>query len=151
MRLTGEIHMKHMRGFTLIELMIVVVIVGILAAIGYPSYREQVLKSRRVDGVSALTEAAQRLERCYTQYIAYNNNNCASVAASTFTSVTSGEGYYAVTSILGGADALAAQTFTLYAAPQGDQVNDLKCGTLSLAHDGTKGETGTATDVLDCF
>ena len=55
--------MKINRGFTLVELMIVVAIVAILAAIGYPSYQNSVQKSRRADGRAALQEAAARQER----------------------------------------------------------------------------------------
>jgi prepilin-type N-terminal cleavage/methylation domain-containing protein len=53
-------------GFTLIELMIVVVVIGILAAIAYPSYQEHVRKARRADAQTALLELAQFMERHYT-------------------------------------------------------------------------------------
>lgn len=58
-------HLKK-KGFTLIEVMIVVVIVGILAAIGFPSYKESVKKSRRADAQGALQGLAQAMEREYT-------------------------------------------------------------------------------------
>ena len=65
------------RGFTLIELMIVVAIIGILAAIAVPQYLDYVTRSRRADGQSTLLQVAQALERCYTQFSAYNNTSCA--------------------------------------------------------------------------
>lgn len=61
--------MAHRRGngFTLIEIMIVVAVVGVLAAIAYPSYQEQVRRSRRADAQAVLTEATQWMERFHTQ------------------------------------------------------------------------------------
>ncbi|HET7586680.1 MAG TPA: type IV pilin protein [Gammaproteobacteria bacterium] len=58
---------RNVRGFTLIELMIVVAIVAIIAAIAYPSYRQSVIKSDRSDAKVALQRAAQALERCYAE------------------------------------------------------------------------------------
>ncbi len=65
--------MNH-RGFTLIELMIVVAVVGILAAIAYPSYQEQVRKSRRADGAAVLMQNAQFLERFFTENGRYDQD-----------------------------------------------------------------------------
>jgi type IV pilus assembly protein PilE len=55
--------MSSVRGFTLIEVMIVVVIVAILAAVGYPSYREHIARGQRSEGQQVLTEIAQRQEQ----------------------------------------------------------------------------------------
>jgi len=60
------------RGFTLTELLIAVAIVGILAAIAYPSYLEQIRKSRRADAEAVLLQAAQFMERIYSESGCYN-------------------------------------------------------------------------------
>ncbi len=72
-------------GFTLIEVMVVIVIVSILMAIALPSYRNSVLKSHRSDGTSGLTQCAALQERWFTKNNVYNANACPS---------TSPEGYY---------------------------------------------------------
>ncbi len=75
------------RGFTLIELMIVVAVVGILAAIAYPSYIDSVRKAHRADGKAALMEAAQKMEIYYARNTSYVG---ATIPA------TSEEGYFAI-------------------------------------------------------
>ncbi len=124
---------SKMRGITLLELMIVVVIISILAAVAYPSYKSQVHKTRRADGKSQLMLTAQALERCYTRSATYVG--CATVSFP----VTSQEGYYSVTAVGG----VTASTYTLAAAPVGDQTHDTKCGTLSLTSAGVQGASGT--------
>ena len=63
-------------GFTLIELLIAVAIVALLAAIAVPNYNRYVEKTRRTDATTALTRIAGQLERCYTQFSAYNDTGC---------------------------------------------------------------------------
>jgi type IV pilus assembly protein PilE len=66
-----HLHNYLLRGFTLIELMIVIVVVAILAAVGIPAYTNQIEKSRRADAISSILDTAQRLERCFTRNLSY--------------------------------------------------------------------------------
>ena len=75
------------RGFTLIELMITVAVVGILAAIAYPSYQEFIAKSKRAGGKAVLTMGQQWMERFYTENFSYKivrGSATSATAASTF-------------------------------------------------------------------
>ncbi len=114
-------------GVTLVELMVVVVILGILAAIAYPSYRAQVLRSHRSDAKIALEQAAQTLERCYTITPTYAT--CAPLqAVIDGTPTTSENGYYSI-------DFPAAPTalaFTVRATAVGGQLDDSDCRTFTL-------------------
>lgn len=70
---SGRFSHNGQRGFTLIELMIVLVIIGIVASIAYPSYTRYVQKSVRTDAHAGLMQAASELERCYTRTYAYSD------------------------------------------------------------------------------
>ncbi|HAJ93243.1 MAG TPA: hypothetical protein DCO71_11630, partial [Gammaproteobacteria bacterium] len=62
---------KKTRGFTLIELMMVLAVLSIIVAVGYPSYMEHVKKSRRAEGMGQLLELADRMERAYSDLGTY--------------------------------------------------------------------------------
>ncbi|TLM74825.1 type IV pilin protein [Microbulbifer harenosus] len=138
--------MTNQKGFTLIEMMIVVAIIGIIAGIAYPSYMESVRKSNRADAKASLNDVAQRLQRCFTTYNAYNNANCA-VAESLKDGATlnSGERFYAISAVIG------ATTYTLTAAPVSgkSQAADSKCASLTLTNTGVRNATGTLG--ADCW
>ena len=141
------------RGFTLIELMITVAVIGLLAAVAYPSYQSSVLKSRRSEAKAALTDAAQRLERYYTENNKYEGAKFCSagagctVAAKVFED-RSENGHYA----LDFANAPTVTAFTAVATPQGAQAADVLCGAFTLNEAGLRGVTGTAAaDPSKCW
>ncbi|MEL7968856.1 type IV pilin protein [Vreelandella neptunia] len=94
--LSGRSLLNGQRGFTLIELMIVLVIIGIVASIAYPSYTRYVQKSVRTDAHAGLMRAASELERCYTRTYTYSDcpiSNSSPESNYTIAVNVSGNGY----------------------------------------------------------
>lgn len=137
---------KESAGFTLIELVVAVSIIGILTAIAYPTYLDQVRKSRRSDAHTALTQLANSQEKfywncnSYTRFIlagsatAAVSANC-NQANSTlgYNTTTSSNGYYNLS--INPAD---ANGYTLRATATGAQLEDTACRTLTLTSTGQK-------------
>ena len=130
---------KH-RGFSLIELLITVAIIGILAVIAVPMYSDYVARSRQADGQAKLMQVAQDLERCYTQYSKYRYDSCSVVSADKVNEL-SDQGFYAIT-----APGITKSTFKLIATPQPEQAGDTDCATLTLTHLGEQSATGDDKD-----
>jgi type IV pilus assembly protein PilE len=121
------------QGFTLVELMVVVAVVAILAAIALPSYQNHVVKTNRTAAGACLSELAQFMERTYTENMTYNPNNfqlpalqCRNDLLARYTFSISG---------------LAARTYTLTATPTTLQ-KDTDCGSLTINHTGLRGAKG---------
>lgn len=128
-------------GFTLIELMIVVAVAGILTAIAYPSYQNQVRKARMSQAQADLLEVAQFMERCFASNNTYQN------CVRPFTvSPRTGTAYYDI-----GLVTPARTQFTLTATPRaaGGQSSQI-CGTLTLNQAGVKTFSGAAS-VAQCW
>ena len=137
------------RGFTLIELMIVVAIVGILSAIAYPSYAEYIRKGHRADARAGLLQAQQWLERASTATGVYPLT--AALPAS-LKVIPSDRYDITIVSPTGGVVADNSRTFTLTATPKGAQSGD-KCGNYTLNHTGLRGANGVTTGaiVTECW
>lgn len=144
---TGDIMERRtkrstIRGFTLIELMIVVAVIAILAAIAYPSYADSVRKGRRGQAKTDLLEVAQLLERYRTVNNSYQGFEIDAYEHSPRT----GTSYYDVS--LGN---LGVSTYTLTATPTGAQQEDKRCMALSINQAGVKSASGATGSASECW
>jgi type IV pilus assembly protein PilE len=131
------------RGVTLLELVVVIAVLGLLAALAIPSYLDQVRKGRRADGKALLLETAARMEQFFTE----NNRYTISFAELNLPAgATSQEGHYLLAVTAPDAACPIAGCFSLEAQPLGGQTAD-SCGTLTLTSSGTRGADGGA----DCW
>lgn len=123
-------------GFTLIELMIVVVIVAILAAVALPIYQSQIMRSRRVDAKSAVLELAARQEK----YFAMNNKFSMTASDLGYPTLpwdivsSGGTSYYRLTVTTSNSN----QAFTAVATPTGSQMQDSDCFAYAIDQTGNK-------------
>ncbi len=154
--------MQKQYGFTLVELVIVMLIISILVTIAYPSYQDQVRSSRRADCEGALLNLANALERFHTSNNTFagatlgnaagdifpdqcptDNANAAAAAAA----AAAGNATYNLT-----ITAASTSAYTIQAAPAGIQASD-KCGTLTLTSTGLKDivDASGGVTAADCW
>ncbi len=145
LKIVNHARILRVSGFTLIELMIALGILAILVAVALPNYLNTMIDTRRADAKIALTDAAARQERWFTENNAYTTN--VNNIGGTSGTLESPDEHYVITITAPCGDTTC---FTLTATPQGSQADDTYCGNLTLSHLGEKDNSGAA-DVDECW
>jgi type IV pilus assembly protein PilE len=118
------------KGFTLLELMIVVAVIAILAMIALPMYSEQVRKGKRAEAVQAISDIQLRQERWRADHSSYATLDQLTGSAGNSTAYNSGLNYYNI-SVSGN----TATDYVITATRKGDLANDPRCGNFTRTRD----------------
>ena len=123
----------RMRGFSLIELMIVLALIATLSLVALPNYQDYVMKVRRLEASMILVQTSQALETYYAKHYAYEDFPASAIPSQS--PINSNDKYYAITATL------SPSSFLLQATPVGSQLSD-GCAVLSLNQAGVKSASG---------
>ncbi|TBR39753.1 MULTISPECIES: type IV pilin protein [Dyella] len=135
--------MKRQQGFSLIELMVVVMIIAILVAVALPSYRKYVVRTHRTDAQRALLDLATRQEQYF-----YSHNAYATAIADLGASSTVQGGLYQITTPI----AASSTDYTIVATAVGTQQrDDAPCQSMSMNRAGVQTSTGTTANNPVCW
>lgn len=140
-------------GFTLMEVMTTVAIVGVLAAIAIPSYMDYVNQANRSDVKNVLLEDAQFMERNYTESFRYDKNSQGNdITGSSLPGQQSPKTGTALYNISLPTSSLGQTTYTLVATPVvGGRMGNDACGTFSITQDGTKNVVNGTKTLDECW
>lgn len=127
-------HERKVTGFSMIELMIVLVIIAILAAIAIPSYRQYVLRSHRTDATRAMQDLASRQENYF-----FSNNRYPSTMSSINASSSVAGTYFSVA-----IPSASSTDYAITATAQGAQAKDIACTTFRLNRAGQRTSTSSS-------
>jgi type IV pilus assembly protein PilE len=154
---TTNIKRSAFAGFTLVEMMIVVLIVAILGSIAVPAYNSSVRKSRRTEAKTALSDFAAREERLYATQNAYSADPVALgyTTAGGSWPVSTGTYYQIQAPVIQGTQLTATGTtpptfsVTVVPSPGSSQLNDTPCASFTVTQTGAQSATGT--DPTSCW
>ncbi len=139
-------HNKAM-GFTLIEVLIVVALIAIIAAVALPSYQNSVQKTRRSDATTSLLEAVTMQERIYSETSSYVDNAELNRLVTNGDGVSSREGFYTLAVDVTACGGPPFNCYSITATAVGTQAGDDDCATFTINHIGQR----TSTPTADCW
>jgi type IV pilus assembly protein PilE len=137
------------RGVTLMELLTVIVVLGILAAIAVPSYRQYVVRANRTDAKTALMQLQAAQEKFYLQNNVYTNKITDAPPTGLGLSTTTAHGLYTLGVTLVTVNDVPAQGFVASATPISGkgQTEDTKCDVFTITDAGKKGVSGSSGEI----
>lgn len=146
-------HTAH--GFTLIEMMIVVIVLGILAAIAIPSYQQHLKKTRRIDAQTLLSTTQGDLERCFLNnqtYLHTEAKPCLISKKLSEADIQSEQGFYYLSPVGANKSTIDTDTYELIAirTASSSQSNDI-CGDYKIINTGKKALLNTTADLKGCW